>query len=198
MGRENRGGRDVSIFLDYYKIEKEVALVSILDESENFHDFTEPDFTGMAEFLYEPGFVVVFGITRAPLEKLIENDPRKEDFALRYRWLDVQAEIRKKTGQRPTLRNLLAGTSGEIEGRYADIERSEYADWSSDAVLNRVEAAHDRLRALKECYDVALSMGEISYYFRDQQFLIDIEWTEPGHPLTIEHTAEGIERTRGI
>lgn len=188
----------MSIFLDYYKSEGEVQLVSILDEDGFYHDFEETDFSGVAELLFEPGFIVVFGITRAPLERLFADDPRIRDFAIRYRWLDIQAEIRKKADMRPTLRNVYASTIGESTSKWGDLERREYLDYSSDSVLNRTDVAHDRLKALKEIYDAAMLHSQLSYFHKEEMFLVDIEWTEPGHPLTIEHTAEGIERTRDI
>lgn len=174
----------MTVFLDYWAQDGKVVALSILDELDLFHDFIE-EFQNATELLIEPGWIVVFDRTQAPLLRLYENNPILEEYGrFKGRWLDLRLFLRERTGLFPAISKMALGTIGEsARGSIQDIER---VDWSSKDALNIVDKLHDRLAVLKRCLETAQQTGELSFYYKGQLHDADFDLTEPGHPMSID------------
>lgn len=175
----------MTVFLDYYRQDGKVVALSILTELEQFKDFFEDDFQNATEFLIEPGWIVVFGVTKAPLLRLYENNPIFEEYGrFKGRWLDLRLFLKGQTELFPAISKMALGTLGESSrGSIQDIERT---DWSSSDALNIAEKMHDRLSVIKQCLDTAQQTGELSFYFKGQLHTADFDIDEPGHPMALD------------
>ena len=175
----------MTVYLDYLKKDGEVVAISILDELNNFHDYDENDLQNATEFLIEPGWIVVFGMTQAPLKRLYEGNPILEEYNFfKGRWLDLRMFLNKATGLTAAITKMAAGITEEKTK--LDIQKIEYADYAQDATINRVENMHDRLNVIRACYESADEGGVISFYFKGQKHDVDFDLTEPGHPLSVD------------
>lgn len=175
----------MTVFLDYFRQDGKVTALSILDDLGQYHDFLEDEFQNATEFLIEPGWIVVFESTQAPLLRLYDNNPIMEEYGMfKGRWLDLRLFLRERTGLFPAISKMALGTIGESSrGNIQDIERT---DWSSEDAVNIIEKIHDRLSILKQCFDIAEESGDLSFYYKDEFHSTDFDLQEPGHPMSID------------
>ena len=175
----------MTVFLDYWSQNGKVIALSILDELDSFHDFGEEEFQNATEFLIEPGWIVVFGRTQAPLLRQYMNNPILEEYGgFKGRWMDLRLFLRKRVGLFPAISKMALGTIGEsARGTIQDIEK---VDWSSEDALNIMDKMHDRLTVLKQCLEAAEQTRELSFFYKDQLHTTDFDLTEPGHPMSID------------
>lgn len=174
----------MSIFLDYHKEEGEVIAMSVLDESNTYYDFSQGQLQNVTEFLIEPGFIVVFGAPQAPLLRVFDHNPVLEEYGgIAKRWLDLKTFLRKETRLTPSISGMAAGTLEETdEAEITDLERTS----GGEGFINLSDKLHERLRAVKGCYDIAMATGKLSFYFKKELYIVDFDLTEPLHPMAMD------------
>lgn len=176
----------MTVFLDYGKQEGVVTHLSILTEDNVSHDYLEDDIQLSTEFLIQPGFIITFGRTQAPLLRAFLNNPVLEEYGFfKGRWLDLRLFLRERTGKEAAITKLAIGTLGMSgEGLVQKLEHISY-EKDSDS-LNIFEKMHDRLSVIKSCYETAKQTGYLSFYYRKELEEVEFDIEEPGHPMSFD------------
>lgn len=176
----------MTVFLDYYKRDGITTDLSILTAKDSFFDFIEGNMQNATEHLIEPGFIVVFGKTQAPLQRVFAENPVLQEYGFfKGRWLDLRLFLRKRTGREAAITKLAIGTLGMSgEGLVQKLEHISY-EKDSDS-LNIFEKMHDRLSVIKSCYETAKQTGYLSFYYRKELEEVEFDIEEPGHPMSFD------------
>lgn len=176
----------MTVFLDYGMQKGNVTYLSILNEDGVFNDFLEESMQNATEHLIQPGFIVVFGRTQAPLLRTFGINPILEEYGyFKGRWLDLRLFLKERTGREAAITKLAMGTLG-ISGEDL-VQKLEHISYEKESdALNILEKMHDRLSVIKLCYETAQQTGYLSFYYKTELEEVEFDMDEPGHPMSFD------------
>lgn len=166
----------MTVFIDYYVVDKEVLTIAIREENGTFKSFGQSQFADVIQFLMGTEPVVswkrsIMNITKA----LQDYKMYMDDSELRKRWIDLHRVISLETEQTTSLKNVAKSTLGL--GPQSDIPRLKQdidPIYRSD-VIPQME---NKLDVLQQIYDYLILHGQLSFVKNSETIWAEIDVNE--------------------